>query len=287
MAQLFVNRLTVIDFAYLHGKRGLLGESWLLDLELEGDLDEQGMVLDFALVKQRIKGFVDDTIDHRLLVPTGDPRCHLSTSGDESRVEFGYGARSSILHQSPADAICPIAVTEISPRTLAQHLHAQLLPRLPENIHRLGIRLYPEAIPGACYQYSHGLKQHQGNCRRIAHGHRSRLEILRNGQPDSGLEQEWVRRWRDRYIANREDLVERKTQNGEDYYCFGYQTQVGPFRLELPATACYLIDGDSTVENLARHIANQLYQRHPEDRFQVRAYEGVDKGAVARAGPAS
>jgi 6-pyruvoyl-tetrahydropterin synthase len=287
MVQLFVNRLTVIDFSYLHGKRGLLGESWLLDLELEGDLDEQGMVLDFALVKQRIKGFVDGAIDHRLLVPSRDPRCHVSLNGDGARVEFGYGARSRIWHQSPSDAICAIAEPEISPRTLAQYLHAQLLPQLPENIHRLGIHLYPEAIPGACYQYSHGLKQHQGNCQRIAHGHRSRLDIQRNGQSDSGLEQEWVRRWRDRYIANREDLVERKAQDGEDYYCFAYHTLGGPFRLEMPAAACYLIDGDSTVENLARYIANQLHLRHPDDRFQVRAYEGVDKGAVARAEPAS
>ncbi|HID66548.1 MAG TPA: 6-pyruvoyl tetrahydropterin reductase, partial [Aquificaceae bacterium] len=43
--ELFVERLTIVDFSFLHPTRGLLGESWILDVVLEGKLDAQGMIL--------------------------------------------------------------------------------------------------------------------------------------------------------------------------------------------------------------------------------------------------
>ena len=51
----------------------------------------------------------------------------------------------------------------------------------------------------------------------------------------------------------------------------------------MPASACYLIDTESTVENLAQHVADRLKAEHNEGRFTVYAYEGVDKGAVGEA----
>ena len=40
MSALFVKHLTVLDFSYAHATRGILGESWIVDVELHGDLDE-------------------------------------------------------------------------------------------------------------------------------------------------------------------------------------------------------------------------------------------------------
>ena len=48
---LFVDHLTVLDFSFVHPDRGIVGESLIMDVELYGDLDEQGMVFDFGDVK--------------------------------------------------------------------------------------------------------------------------------------------------------------------------------------------------------------------------------------------
>ena len=57
MTTLFVEQLTVIDFSYFDPDRGIVGESWILDVELDGSLDDNGMVFDFTHVKKQIKQY--------------------------------------------------------------------------------------------------------------------------------------------------------------------------------------------------------------------------------------
>jgi 6-pyruvoyl-tetrahydropterin synthase len=283
MARLFVDRLTVLDFSYLHPERGLLGESWLLDIELEGSLDHQGMVLDFSKVKAQVKRTVDQDFDHKLLVPARYPELEINRNAPRCDLRFRLTSGEEISHSAPVDATCLLDAEAVTPDTLAMAIMARLRPGLPDNVTQIQIRLRNEAPRGTYYQVSHGLKHHAGNCQRIAHGHRSNLEILRDGKPDPELEAEWAARWRDIYIGTREDLQGEATRNGIGYYRFSYTSEQGLFELALPQDRCYLIDSDSTVENLAQHIADSLKQRYPDARFRVRAYEGVEKGAIAEA----
>ena len=131
------------------------------------------------------------------------------------------------------------------------------------------------------YHVSHGLKHHAGNCQRIAHGHRSYIEIFENGSHSPTLEAEWATRWKDIYIGTQSDLLAEKQQGGVTYYRFAYCSGQGKFELELPKACCYLIDSDSTVENLAQHVADKLKSENPLTDFRVRAFEGVGKGAIA------
>jgi len=280
MTTLFVNRLTVIDLSYLDPKLGLLGESWQVDIELDGTLDHQGMVVDFGDVKKQVKRMIDDHFDHKLLVPTGHPGCRIIQQAQRCEVNFELASGIVLKHTGPATATSLIDADEISRRTVTNAIINQLQPLLPDNVQKLHLRLYTEPEEGAWYRYSHGLKHHSGNCQRIAHGHRSRITIYQDGQQDKTLEIAWAKRWRNIYIATRTDLLDSFNQQETPFYRFGYTANQGLFELELPQSNCYLIDTDSTVENLAQHIAQTLKQKHPESDFRVLAFEGVDKGAV-------
>ena len=273
---LFVNQLTVMDFSYLHEERGLLGESWQVDVELEGGLDEQGMVLDFGEVKRQVKKAIDQQFDHKLLVPKECAGLSLEQTGDQMSLAFTLASGDVIRHESPADAVALIAASEITKLSVAQAIMQALEPLLPANVHSIIIRLYPEHTDDAWYQYSHGLKLHAGNCQRIAHGHRSRIKIFHNGQRDTDQENIWAARLRDVYIGSREDLA----SGSKGYLQFAYSTIQGAFNLQLPSARCYLIDAESTVENIAQHILDQLLDAYPEDVFEVRAFEGIGKGAA-------
>ncbi|MCW8944119.1 MAG: 6-carboxytetrahydropterin synthase [Sedimenticola sp.] len=280
MTTLFVNRLTVIDFSYLDPTKGLLGESWQVDIELDGSLDHQGMVLDFGDVKKQVKRIIDQEFDHCLLVPAQHPNCQIQQLEHRCDIHFQMDSGELIRHSSPYSAICLINTAQINEAALCSAISEKLQTLLPDNVQSVRIRLYPEPITGAWYRYSHGLKHHAGNCQRIAHGHRSRITIYRNDNRDQTLEADWAKRWEDIYIGTQSDLQEAFQENGNACLRFGYTANQGLFKLEIPTRCSYLIESDTTVENLAQHIANRLKQEHPNDSFRVEAYEGVDKGAI-------
>lgn len=276
MPELFVKKLSVVDFSYLDSARGLVGESWQLDIALRGNLDAQGMLLDFGEVKRQVKRLVDEQFDHKLLVAAQDPCLTVSQLDQALHLSYETEIGERIQHQSPNQAVTLIEGSRIDPQSLAKAIKQKLAQHLPDNVESLQVQLWPEPSSGAFYHYSHGLKHHGGNCQRIAHGHRSSLQIERNGQRDPALEQQWADAWRDIYIGSREDLVAESDLE----LSFAYQSAQGGFALTLPRRRCYLIDSDSTVENIAQHIADNLSQRHPGEQFRVTAYEGIDKGAI-------
>jgi 6-pyruvoyl-tetrahydropterin synthase len=278
MAILFVEQLTVIDASYLCPKRGLVGESWVVDLELEGSLDEQSMVLDFGAVKKQIKRAIDDGPDHTLIIPVDYPGQNTVVLPD-GRLHSVFVSRHGVIeHIAPAKAVTFLAAEQVTAKALAAHLEALLRDAVPSNVERIGVALRREAIDGAYYHYTHGLAKHRGNCQRIAHGHRSRLMIEVDGVRDVALEAEWAARFADIYLATGSHI---QADTGERLR-FAYQAPEGAFELELPKGRCYVIgqETDTTVEEIARHLAEQVAAQRPWQRVRVRAYEGVQKGAL-------
>lgn len=285
MATLFVDNLTVLDFSYLHAKRGMVGESWIVDLELSGDLDTQSMVFDFGHIKKQIKRALDECADHRLLIPVESDLLTQGTDGeDRVSITWRYPG-GDIRMRAPESSILLVPSMEISKGNLSLLLTERVREVIPSNISEVLLTLREEEFGTApFYHYSHGLKKHDGNCQRIAHGHRSRIEIHENGRRSRYWEKLWADRWEDIYIGTQEDLEGTYYIDESPHHRFRYESDQGLFELLIPEDHCYLIETDSTVEQLAQHIVEELTREAPGKHFRVRAFEGVGKGSIAEAG---
>jgi len=276
--KLFVDNLTNVDFSYLHPQRGLLGESWLVQLELDGSLNEQGMICDFGTVKKAVKNWFDDVVDHTLVVPAAMARLGVEQADGYTTIDWTYEDGQPFRCYAPDEAITLADLVEVTEVTLAQWCHDQILALFPaEYVQGLVISFRPEVVEGEYYHYSHGLQQHDGNCQRIAHGHRSTLEIFLDGRRDAVLEQQWAETLRDIYIGTQAHI----TAQDELLHHYAYQAPQGSFELTIPASRCYDMDTETTVELIACHLADQVKAAHPDQAVRVRAFEGVGKGAVA------
>ena len=278
MARLFVDNLTVMDFSYLDVDRGVVGESWIVDIELGGELDEQGMVFDFGHVKKQIKQLIDAQADHRLLVPIGAFGCRTQTIDENLLIEFDLADGGRVRHQSPRDAVLLVSSDSIAADVVAEDLETQLKSVLPDNVSDVVVKLRCEDIEGAYFHYSHGLQKHQGQCQRIAHGHRSRLEMSVDGVRDANLELHWANKLCDIYIATDSHVTGSTEYNGRMHTEMSYEAAQGHFSLSVPAHQVFVVPCVSTVENIANHLAHAA-SAESGTQVQVKAFEGVGKGA--------
>lgn len=292
--QLFVNDLTVIDFSYCCSTRGIVGESWIVDVILDGELNEMSMVLDFGVVKKQIKSIIDEAVDHKLLLPINNKNMiSIQASSENNNHEFVdiTTEKGAYYLQSPTQAFAKIESSSINIESVTQHLTAIIKAELPDNVSKLTLVLREENIDTDYYHYTHGLKLHDGNCQRIAHGHRSKIQIFENDIRSHQLEKLWCDRWEDIYIASECDRISQsdiqlskqaKNNLTPDHHYFSYMAPQGRFDIAVPKQVLDVVDCDSTVELLADFIVRQLKKTN-SNNIKVIAYEGVQKGAIANA----
>ncbi|MDC5840432.1 6-pyruvoyl trahydropterin synthase family protein [Vibrio europaeus] len=288
---LFVRDLTVIDSSFICEQRGVVGDSWILDVTMSGELNEMSMVLDFGRVKKQIKQLVDEFVDHRLLIPVQSAAIvYKPSKTGYSTLDVLRGEKSIHLN-CPNEAYCLIDAEAVTIDSITKHVYQILRNNLPSNVTGLEITLRHENIAGAFYHYTHGLKKHDGNCQRIAHGHRSPIEIIVDGERDNDKEVAFAKRWEDIYLGSKEDQVSVSTLNlgesataisDESHYGFRYTAPQGEFELAIAKSESEILPTDTTVELLAGYIADEVKPTVAEGQsLQVIAYEGVGKGAMA------
>ncbi|MBK0093596.1 6-carboxytetrahydropterin synthase [Erwinia sp. S63] len=288
--ELFVNNLTVIDFSFLDIQRGLVGESLIVDINIKGELDHQSMVMDFSKLKKEIKKYIDETIDHALVIPWNSPQVSFVSKALTAEVTLRTDEGEVDCYVSgPVKAFCPIQSGKINRDVIERWLTTRINAIMPANIESVSVSLREEHIGGHYYHYAHGLKKHEGNCQRIAHGHRSAIRIYINGERHPSWEMFWAKRWRDCYLMSEEDVVAdfSKLSVGaqqianENLIASAYTSTQGRFELLIRHGRVEILPYDTTVERIACYIKQDMVYSQPDlGNLVVHAYEGIEKGAI-------
>ncbi|QDY44365.1 6-carboxytetrahydropterin synthase [Candidatus Pantoea soli] len=285
---LFVCNLTTIDFSWLDPLRGLVGESLIVDVSLTGELDEQSMVMDFSLVKKEIKKYLDASVDHALVLPLRNPRVTCTCCAERVDVMlFSDAGKVDCFVSGPAASFLPIDAASIETTELEKWLNKKIKEILPANIDDAAITLRHEEHAGYYYHYAHGLKKHAGNCQRIAHGHRSTIQIFINDKRDAYWEKYWAERWKNSYLMSENDVVAASQLSAKAQAVYhdkllasAYTSSQGYFEILLSHEQVEILPDDTTVERIGCFIKQEIGRLNPQlGHVTVHAFEGVGKGA--------
>ncbi|WP_192036869.1 6-carboxytetrahydropterin synthase [Halomonas sp. YLGW01] len=279
---LFVNGLTHLDASAWCPRRGLIGISWQVDVELDGELGEDGMLFDFGHVKPWIKSRLDDGADHTLIVPTEAPGVTIGDCAEGLAIRTTTPYAMEV--RGPRQAFTLVPTAEITPEGLAARFAEEMMQAPPPRVSAIRLAFSDEPIAGAAYTYSHGLRRHDGNCQRIAHGHRSPLHVWQAGVRAPALEAAWAERLADRYLIDESDLQDDREAAALGELTTRYHAPQGAFFLRLPKERCVILPTATTIEQIATWLAGEI-ARETGQTTRVQAFEGIGKGAIAERTP--
>lgn len=287
VVRLFVRELTVLDYAYWDSRLGPLGGSLDVDVTFVGLLDHEGVVFDFSLAKKAVKTVIDDLCDHRFVVPKqlvqSQPE-NSEASSDEATFEASY-ENGDFFYRCPRQGLCAIDTETITLGAIKAYLEAEVMKVMPQNVDAVEIELREEELGDAPrYRYTHGLKQHYGNCQRLVHGHCNRVDVVVEGQRSLALENDVAARFSNVHLTFPENVISEGAIVGQrqghlEQVELSYVSSQGQFYLRMPGCDVYLMPLETTVENISRHIRDCVQESLQGERVHVCAYEGIRKGA--------
>ena len=137
-----------------HACESLHGHNYRVGVSVEGPIDDECLfVVDFAILKRIVRKYVD-AIDHRVLLPTNNPKLAYRTDGAMTFVEY-FGLQT---YQFPTKdcAMMPIANTtaEMIAEWLAIHVRDDLAS---EGIKLTFLQIEVEESVGQTATYSESL----------------------------------------------------------------------------------------------------------------------------------
>ena len=301
MITIFYHRVTSIDCSIMTPDLGPVGVSYWADVEFQGALDANGVIIDFALAKKQAKMIIDNLIDHHFIVAQSQGTCTEAGAQLIFQGKFGKDHLQSIFYQAPRHSflITPDKAIEDSSSVqdfLATTAADAIKEQLPSQVQQVKVYLslgeHDAKDNVVKFAYTHGLKKHLGHCQQMLHGHQGALLFTGAAAVDVAQEVQSLlpssvhfSAW-DEVVNQTEILAKFPQIDRVGGTCPGidvemaYQGSQGDFKLKLPGAQVYLLPHAPTIENLAIYWQQRMAERS-SSALGVTAYEGLGKGATA------
>lgn len=141
-------RFSACHFIPRHEKCSRLhGHSYIVRLRLEGDIGEEGMIMDFVVLKKKLKEMIDE-LDHKTLLPTASPDVSLKVS--DSDVEaISCGKRYVFPRMDVTLLDIPTTTAEEMSKMMVKRMVSEIT--FPQNVKSISIGLDEERGQTAWY----------------------------------------------------------------------------------------------------------------------------------------
>lgn len=141
-------RFSACHFIPRHEKCSRLhGHSYIVRLRLEGDIGEEGMIMDFVVLKKALKAMIEE-LDHKTLVPTRSQDVKV-TADDESVEAVACGKRYVFPRMDVTLLDVPNTTAEEMAKMMTLRLVADV--EFPPNVRSVSVGLDEERGQTAWY----------------------------------------------------------------------------------------------------------------------------------------
>jgi len=300
MIKIFLDNITTIDFAFLDSHSKPVGISLIVNTSFTGNLNANGMLIDFADAKSMLKSALE-ICDHKLLVATQNIKHVTDTDvyiGTDGPLENKVGQQHSgfFAMYAPKDWVCELSARAINEtrkgdyRALSAIIEQTLKKMLPRNIQSVCVQLEESESD---LHYTHTLCHHKGNCQRF-HGHSSRIVVLQNKNINDELTKHLIQKIHGLYIISKQylrplfdskhirELKDHCFLSGEfeklkhSLYACEYTGADGKVAIIMSKNNVLTLENESTIENIACFLHDQISEYK---NTEVIVYEGTSKGS--------
>jgi 6-pyruvoyl-tetrahydropterin synthase len=294
---IFLNDVMKVDGALFDPSKGVIGQTWKIDVTLTGPLNENGFVYDFSDFKKLVRKVLKSSLDHALIIPINSQSVVFKGQSRGEcwvmRSRNGKGvAEQEWSYISPPGAVFPSRSVALNRQVLEQEIVRSLRHRLPQEILNITAILREEdaVATEAVFRYTHGIAHHTGMCQRLFHGHKSRIQCYVGDERRPDYEHYLVRDILGSHVhiatpsQYKSGAVIPVSYRGKtkDPITLSYEGSQGYFEATLPSDRVFMVDEETSIECIARELARVVKREEATtDKVKIICFEGIDKGAIA------